>query len=116
MRCVASCFESPCGDREPVCEKDLPTCVRDALAAARASRPTSDLMCISFHTQDSGREIARMGPAPEFVNARGAGDTCSRLRPKEVLILSVAVTETTVDTVQTVTRVLVVRMRPRPGD
>jgi hypothetical protein len=115
-RRVASGLEYSPGNRERVCEQDLPTCVRDALSAARVSRATSELICISFHTQDSGREIARMGPAPEFVNARGTGDRCSRLPPKEVLIVSVTVTETTFDTAQTITHVLVARMRPRVGD
>lgn len=91
-----------------VCEQELPTCVRDVLEAARASRPEHDVICVSFHTQENGREIARMGPEPELI-VGDASTVASRLHPKGLLVLTVAVTETTFATVHTVIHVLVAR-------
>jgi hypothetical protein len=104
-----ACQRHSCG---LVCEQELPTCVRDVLEAARTSRPQHDVTCISFHTQENGREIARMGPEPELIAGAGTSRVSSRLHPKDVLVLSVAVTETTFEGVQTVTHVLVVRTQP----
>ena len=89
------------------CEQELPTYVRDVLEAARASRPDHDVICISFHAQQNGREIARMGPEPELI--ADASTVAPRLHPKGLLVLTVAVTETTFETVHTVTHVLVAR-------
>ena len=91
------------------CEQELPTYVRDVLEAARASRPDHDVICISFHAQQNGREIARMGPERELLVGAGVGTVASRLHPKGLLVLTVAVTETTFETVHTVTHVLVAR-------
>ena len=91
------------------CEQELPTYVRDVLEAARASRPEHDVICISFHAQENGREIARMGPEPELIVGADARKVASRLHPKGLLVLTVAVTETTFETVHTVTHVLVAR-------
>jgi hypothetical protein len=91
------------------CEQELPTCVRDVLEAARASRPEHDVTCIAFHAQENGREIARMGPERELLVGAGVGTVASRLHPKGLLVLTVAVTETTSETVHTVTHVLVAR-------
>ena len=92
-----------------VCERELPTSVRDVLEAARASRPEHDVTCIAFHAQENGREIARMGPERELLVGAGVGTVASRLHPKGLLVLTVAVTETTFETVHTVTHVLVAR-------
>ena len=92
-----------------VCEQELPTCVRDVLEAARASRPEHDVICISFHAQENGREIARMGPEPELIVGADASTVASRLHPKGLVVLTVAVTETTFETVHTVTHVLIAR-------
>jgi hypothetical protein len=105
------CQPHSCGR---VCEERLPTCVRDVLEAARASRAEDDVTCIAFHTRENGGEIGQMGPEPELIAGAGTGRVASRLHPKRVLVLSVAVTETTFDSVQTVTHVLVARTRPRP--
>jgi hypothetical protein len=92
-----------------VCEQELPTCVRDVLEAARVSRPEHDVTCLAFHAQENGREIARMGPEPELLVGAGVGTVASPLHPKGLLVLTVAVTETTFETVHTVTHVLVAR-------
>ena len=92
-----------------VCEQRLPARVRDVLEAARASRPEHDVTCISFHAQENGREIARMGPEPGLFVGAGSSTIASRLHPKGLLVLTVAVTETTFETVHTVTHVLVAR-------
>ena len=98
-----------------VCEHELPTCVRDVLEAARASRPEHDVICISFHAQENGREIARMGPEPELIVGADGSTVASRLHPKGLLVLTVAVTETTFETVHTVTHVLVARTEGSGG-
>jgi hypothetical protein len=110
MELIRSLHETEEGQRHGsgrVREQELPACVRDVLEAARASRPDHDVTCISFRTQDKGREIARMGPELELI--AGASWVSSRLHPKTVLVLSVAVTETTFENVHTVTHVLVAR-------
>ena len=96
-----------------VCEQVLPTCVRDTLEAARTSRPEHDVVCISFHTHENGHEIARMEPEPRVIAGAGTSTVFSRLHPKDLLVLSVAVTETTFERVNTVTHVLVARMQVR---
>ena len=92
-------------------EDDLPASVRHALEAARAMRPEHELECIEFHTRESGRVTAQMGIATGTVLESGGGE--SYLRPRDVLVLSVAVTETTAVAVHTVTHVLIVLIRPR---
>jgi hypothetical protein len=90
----------------PVDELLLPACVRDVLAAARAARPGQHLTCISFHTEDDGHESECMEPDPELI-ARMTANAASRLHRRNVLVLSVRVTETTFDSVHTRTHVLV---------
>jgi hypothetical protein len=92
-----------------VCEQELPTCVRDVLESARASRPEHDVTCISFHAQENGRETARMGPEPELIVGGCTSTVAPRLHPKGLLVLTVTVTETTFERVQTVSHVLVAR-------
>jgi hypothetical protein len=88
-------------------------CVRDVLDDARAVRPDSDLLCIAFHTLECGREIARIEPGAELISDRGAGSFAACLRPKDLLVLSVTVTETTFETVHTLTHVLITWTRRR---
>jgi hypothetical protein len=85
--------------------------VRDVLEAARASRPEHDVICISFHTRENGPEFAGRGPDPELIAGAGTNTVWSPLHPKSLLVLSVAVTETTLESVQTGTHVLVARTR-----
>jgi hypothetical protein len=116
---------TPCGpirldSREPqgrdaVREPELPACVRDVLDAARRSRPEHDVTCLAFRTLEGGREIVRMGPDAELVSHPTAGSTAPGPRARDVLVLSVTVTETTFETVRSVTHVLVARTRPACG-
>lgn len=96
---------------ETVPEQQLPACVRDVLNAARAARPGREVTCVAFQTLEGGRPTARLGT--EMDVAAGPG-TRSTLRAKDLLVLSVSVTETTFETVRTVTHVLVTLAR-RPG-
>jgi hypothetical protein len=94
--------------------EDLPICVRDLLYAARAARPDSEVTCIAFRSLDDSVDIARLGPSPQLIpdwNASSLG----RLRPKELLVLTVSVTETTFNSVRKVTHVLVARVRREAG-
>ena len=85
-------------------------CVRDVLNAARASRPDSEVICVAFSTMTRMHDAVRMQPQ-QLVHGWNAGSSADRLRKKELLVLSVSVTETTFDGVCTVTHVLVVRIR-----
>ena len=93
-------------------EEDLPVCVRQLLEAARTMRPAHEVVCIEFHTRESGRVIAQMGPDTGVV-LDSDGRTTFRLWPKDILVLSVAVTETTFTAAHTVTHVLIALIRPR---
>jgi hypothetical protein len=95
-----------------VCEERLPLCVRDVLDDARAARPDAVVTCIAFHTRANGRPSAQMGLKPESLDDGGGHSLPLRFRAKDVLVLSVAVTETTFGRVQTVTHVLVTHVRP----
>ena len=57
-----------------------------------------------------------MGLKPESLDDGGGHSLPLRFRAKDVLVLSVAVTETTFARVQTVTHVLVAHVRPRGRD
>ena len=116
----ARCEPTDVNQEEPalrtVCEEDLPICVRDVLNAARASRPDSEVTCVAFRTMARMHDAVRMQPQ-QLVHGLNAGSTADRLRKKELLVLSVSVTETTFDGVCTVTHVLVVRIRrQRPSE
>jgi hypothetical protein len=104
-----------CGTRcvDRVCEQRLPPCVRDILDAARDGRPDAELTCISFHTRTDGRDIARMGVKPELIDDGRGSRAWPRVDARDLLVFSIAVTETTFESVQTVTHVLVSRMRSR---
>lgn len=96
-------------------EQLLPACVRKVLDAARTARPECELACIAFRTLEDERVVARIGPGDGFADGslRGASST---IRPKNVLVLTVSVTETTFETVRTITHVLVTVSRRRiPG-
>jgi hypothetical protein len=94
-----------------VCEGDLPLCVRDVLRAARASRPESEVSCLAFRTFDDGEDIVRLGPSPQLLDEWNPASVLGRLPPKELLVISVAVAETTFERVRKVTHVLVARVR-----
>ncbi len=98
-----------------VCEEDLPLCVRDVLFASRTSRPDRVVTCIAFRTIDGSQDSLRVGPSTRLVHACSAGTDADRLRPKELLVLSVTVTETTFESVRKITHVLVARIRPDAG-
>jgi len=111
-----------CGDpdgQRPSCDRvredELPTCIRDTLDAARAGRPATEVTCISFRTLQDGQEIVQMGPPAELLNEGRAGRPSARVPAKELLVLSVTVTETTFDRVQSVSHVLVARVRSTNG-
>ena len=97
--------------RRMVREQELPACVRAVLDDARAARPQNEVTCIAFYTIESGHEVARMGPETELISGRCDDVSSARLRRKDVLVLSVTVTETTSQAVRTVTHVLVARTR-----
>jgi hypothetical protein len=94
-------------------EQELPAAVRDALAAARAARPGADVLCLCFHTIEGNHDIVRLTVAGLLAEANGDGPVILGLRRKDVLVLTVTVTETAADRVQTITHVLVTRLRRR---
>jgi hypothetical protein len=75
-------------------------------------RPAHELECIEFHTRESGRVTAQMGLATDAV-LEPDGRRESSPRPRDMVVLSVAVTETTAAAVHTVTHVLIALIRPR---
>ena len=95
-------------------EEDLPACVREVIAASRAARPDRVVTCVSLRTLEGGRETARLGLDAELIPEEGVPSILSRLRPKDLLVLSVSVTETTFEAVRTVTYVLIARTAPAP--
>jgi hypothetical protein len=110
--CLPASLHSPQPQvRDAVREPELPACVRDVLDAARRSRPEHDVTCLAFRTLEGGREIVRIGPDAEVVSHPTAGSTASGPRARDVLVLSVTVTETTFETVRSVTHVLIARTR-----
>jgi hypothetical protein len=98
-----------------VSESELPACVRNVLAGARAARSEGDLTCIAFRTIENGREIARIGPDAEALNTPAGGSIAPCLRAKDLIVLSVTVTETTFETIRSVTHELVARTRRQSG-
>ncbi|HEX6975218.1 MAG TPA: hypothetical protein VF147_12520 [Vicinamibacterales bacterium] len=93
-------------------EQRLPACVRDVLEALRRSRPGVEVTCLSFHTRKNGRDMGRMGMRPELFDDAGGPLLRPPFRARDLLVLSIAVTHTTVDNVETVTHVLVTRTSP----
>jgi hypothetical protein len=81
------------------CEGGLPAPVREALRLAREARPQHRLRCLAFHSDENGREVARLG----LTSAAG-------LRPKDVMVLAVAVTEVVSEDVRTVSHTLVIKV------
>jgi hypothetical protein len=120
VRCAGAAIKEEQPGVRTVCEEDLPVCVRHVLDAARASRPDSEVTCIAFRTIAGTQDAVRVGPSPHLVREWNARPARDRLRRKELLVLSVTITETTFDSVRKVTHVLVARNRrkqavaPRP--
>jgi hypothetical protein len=114
-RCGGSAANHNASDVPSVCEEDLPICMRDVLYAARASRPDRELTCIAFHTLDGTRHNVQLEPSPQLIDDWTASAIAARLRPKELLVLSVTVTETTFDNSRTLTHVLVAKMAIVPS-
>jgi len=94
-------------------EQELPASIREALAGARAARPGADVLCLCFHTIEGNHDIVRLTVAGLLAEANGDNQVILGLRRKDVLVLTVTVTETAFDRVQTVTHVLVTRIRQR---
>jgi len=100
-------------DCQHVCEQFLPRCVQDVLEAARQARPDAHISCLSFSTRKDGRNIAQMGIDPALIDEGDRSMLPSPFRARELLVLSVVLTETMFDRVQTVAHVLVARLLPR---
>jgi hypothetical protein len=109
LRARGGTDEPPRRYDEAVREHELPTCLREALKNARASRTDSSVRCISYHSEENGRTIAQVEPDPAFFDDVASGGP-SGLKPKDLLVLSVAVTETTFARVRTITHVLVTHL------
>jgi hypothetical protein len=114
-RCGGSAASHNASDLPNVCENDLPIHMRDVLDAARASRPDREVTCIAFHTLDGTGRNVRLEPSPQLIDDWTASAIAARLRPKELLVLSVTVTETTFDNSRTLTHVLVAKMVIAPS-
>jgi hypothetical protein len=71
--------------------------------------------CLAFRTFDGSDDILRIGPSPQLINDWSAASVPDRLRPKELLVISITVAETTSESVRTVTHVLVARVRRATG-
>src|SRR4029453_1447294 len=54
-------------------ERKLPTCVREALDAARAARPECQVTCVAFRTIEGGTETVRLEPQLELVTDLNSG-------------------------------------------
>jgi hypothetical protein len=80
-------------------ERGLPAPVREALRLAREARPQHRLLCLAFHSDENGREVARLG----LTSAAG-------LRAKDVMVLAVTVTEAVSEEVRTASHTLVFRI------
>jgi hypothetical protein len=71
--------------------------------------------CLAFRTFDGSEDIVRIGPSPQLIDDWSAASVLGRLRPKELLVISVTVAETTFESVRKVTHVLVARVRRETG-
>jgi hypothetical protein len=94
-----------------ITEWALPANLRELLQAARAARPEHDVICLSYHVHENGREVVRMGSSSDPTELRTPCST--RLQAKDVIVWSVSATETTFDAVRTVTHVLLARVQLR---
>jgi hypothetical protein len=106
---AAACQQDRCGI---FCEKKLPAPVREVLRLTREAQPDRDVICVAFRTHENGREVARIGPMSDELE-RVSSSASRHLRPKDVIVLSVVVTETTFETVHTSAHVLVARTERR---
>jgi hypothetical protein len=87
--------------------------LRDALAEARATRPDRDVLCLAYRAEENGREVARIPPLPSVFDRLCRSKPGSQLRAKNVVVVSVVVTETTFERVKSVAHTLVARIEPR---
>jgi len=81
-----------------VCEMRLPLPVREALRLTRTTHPDREITCITFHSEENGHETLRLGPP-----------CCTELHARDVVVLSVEITETSADAVRTWSHRLVAR-------
>lgn len=93
-----------------LCESQLPSPLLDALREARAARPDRDVLCFAYRMEEDGREVARIGSAFDCVELP---DTFVHIRAKDVIVMSVVVTETTFERVKRVSHTLVARTQAR---
>jgi len=107
---LEACHSSDC---RAFCETQLPPCLRDALAEARATRPDRDVLCLAYRAEEDGREVARIPPLPSVFDRLCRSKPGSQLRAKNVVVVSVVVTETTFEQVKSVAHTLVARIEPR---
>jgi hypothetical protein len=98
------------GCRGVLCESQLPSSLLEALRKARAARPDRDVLCVAYRTEEDGREVARIGSAFDCVELP---DTFVHIRAKDVIVMSVVVTETTFERVKRVSHTLVARTQAR---
>jgi hypothetical protein len=103
-----ACQQGGCGI---FCEKKLPAPVREVLSLTRGAQPDRDVICVAFRTQENGREVGRMGPMLDELEH--VSSPSRHLRAKDVIVLSVVVTETTSERVRTLSHVLVARTERR---
>jgi hypothetical protein len=90
----------------PISEHALPVSMRTALETSRASRPDEHLTCLAFYTCENGREVARLG-LPSAIDAAGVPPPASALSAKDLVVLSVAITEMSFRDVRTIKHVLI---------
>ena len=93
-----------------LCESQLPSPLLDALREARAARPDRDVLCFAYRMEEDGREVARIGSAFDCVELP---ETFAHIRAKDVIVISVVVTETTFERVKRVSHTLVARTQAR---
>ncbi len=105
----------PCHSSESgaFCETQLPPSLRDALAEARATRPDRDVLCLAYRAEEDGLEVACIAPLADLFDRLGRSEPGSQLRAKNVVVVSVVVTETTFEQVKKVAHTLVARIEPR---
>jgi hypothetical protein len=107
---IDACQPGGCG---VLCERQLPSSLRDALRNARAARPDRDVLCVAYRMEEDGREVARTGPVSDGFDRVGRAESSSHIRAKDIIIVSVVVTETTFERVKRVSHTLVTRTQAR---
>jgi hypothetical protein len=87
--------------------------VQAVLSASRALRADSDILCLAFQTHRNGEVIQDLGPDPVALAPAIAGSRLTTLHRRDVIVLSIAVTETTFDRVDVVRQTLTARLHTR---